>query len=256
MKVFFSRRIGLGPERRAGADRLGRAAHGPARRVELRAARRAERRQPSSATESRCRATTGRRCASPATSASARASGRSSRSGTTATTTTAPTASISPTSRPPSSASRATPPAATTRGPGARATGREAAPRSGRARSGTRASASTTSERTSTRRRASCCARASIATWGGSPTSRGPEARTCSTCTSRSTAGSSRTSTGEVESERHRLDFLGLRTSKASEAYLYLVDNFERLDGAVRDRPGRRDRARRATASTTWACAT
>ncbi len=34
---------------------------------------------------------------------------------------------------------------------------------------------------------------------------------------------------GEVESERHRLDLFGLRSSGASEAYLYVASNFERL---------------------------
>ncbi len=34
---------------------------------------------------------------------------------------------------------------------------------------------------------------------------------------------------GQVESEAHRFDILGARTSKASEAYLYLADYFERL---------------------------
>jgi hypothetical protein len=43
---------------------------------------------------------------------------------------------------------------------------------------------------------------------------------------------------GGVQSERHRLDFLGLRTDKASEAYLYAADNFERLDVPFAIAPG------------------
>jgi hypothetical protein len=43
---------------------------------------------------------------------------------------------------------------------------------------------------------------------------------------------------GDVASERHRLDFLGLRTMKASEAYLYVADNFERLDTPFAIVPG------------------
>jgi hypothetical protein len=43
---------------------------------------------------------------------------------------------------------------------------------------------------------------------------------------------------GGVESERHRLDFFGLRTAKASEAYLYVADNFERLDAPFAIAPG------------------
>jgi hypothetical protein len=43
---------------------------------------------------------------------------------------------------------------------------------------------------------------------------------------------------GVVESERHRFDFLGVRTSKASEATLYLVDNFERLEAPFAVAPG------------------
>ncbi len=34
---------------------------------------------------------------------------------------------------------------------------------------------------------------------------------------------------GAIESERHRFDLFGLRTAEASEAYLYVADNFERL---------------------------
>ncbi len=43
---------------------------------------------------------------------------------------------------------------------------------------------------------------------------------------------------GKVESERHRFDFLGLRTGQASEAVLYLADNFERLASPFTIAPG------------------
>ena len=61
---------------------------------------------------------------------------------------------------------------------------------------------------------------------------------------------------GEMESERHRLDLFGLRTSAATEAYLFVADNYERLSAPVHDRSRRRDPARRVPRSTTWACAT
>jgi hypothetical protein len=43
---------------------------------------------------------------------------------------------------------------------------------------------------------------------------------------------------GDVESERHRLDVLGLRTTKASEAVLFAADNFERLEAPFTIAPG------------------
>jgi hypothetical protein len=43
---------------------------------------------------------------------------------------------------------------------------------------------------------------------------------------------------GQVESEAHRFDILGARTSKASEAYLYLADYFERLAAPFTIAPG------------------
>jgi hypothetical protein len=43
---------------------------------------------------------------------------------------------------------------------------------------------------------------------------------------------------GAVQSERHRLDFFGLRTARASEAYLYVADNFERLEAPFAIAPG------------------
>jgi Domain of unknown function (DUF5916)/Carbohydrate family 9 binding domain-like len=43
---------------------------------------------------------------------------------------------------------------------------------------------------------------------------------------------------GRVESERHRLDLVGLRTTRASEAYLYVASNFERLETPFAIAPG------------------
>jgi hypothetical protein len=47
-----------------------------------------------------------------------------------------------------------------------------------------------------------------------------------------------RNADGRVESEAHRFDVVGLRTSKASEAYLYLADYFERLAAPFAIAPG------------------
>jgi hypothetical protein len=43
---------------------------------------------------------------------------------------------------------------------------------------------------------------------------------------------------GRVESDRHRLDLFGLRDKKASEAYLYVASNFERLEQPFGIAPG------------------
>ncbi len=47
-----------------------------------------------------------------------------------------------------------------------------------------------------------------------------------------------RSVSGKVESEAHRVDLVGLRTSKASEAYLYFADYFERLSAPFTIAPG------------------
>jgi len=43
---------------------------------------------------------------------------------------------------------------------------------------------------------------------------------------------------GRVESDRHRIDLFGLRNRKASEAYLYVASNFERLELPFAIAPG------------------
>ena len=123
--------------------------------------------------------------------------------------------------------------------PRARATGRGAAPRSLPARSwNARLGRRPHRRGLRPRGRASCCARASIATWRASPTSRARADPHLLNLHFEVDSRVFRDLEGVVESECHRFDFFGLRTSKASEAYLYLADYFERLAAPFAIAPG------------------